>query len=803
LSCQSFFLRTRQQQYKDWRTLMAPKTFDYIGTLAVATDAAADEERRLLHRLAQGDTTAFWGLWERYKNTLLLRLCLQWMGGNREDTEDALSSASIKAWRYLSLHGSEITNVKAWLSRLLYNHCMSMHKTRQRHRCDVQPVCNTNGVVNTPSGPVHMSLEDAVLHREMQSYVRGSVDRLPPQLREPLVLYFFQDMSQRDIATHLSLSHDNVRKRLQHARAALHTQIAPYLVQGDSRSVWAGAPSDRQFAALLPTGSEVTSCTSQSQEEITSQVVAMRMVRITLPDGGERHMYLALDHKPARQQQKVETLRAYVQRHPGGWRKQVQLSDLLYTMGHWEESMAALHQVLYRQPRHLNARLRLGRMLHLLQREDEAIAVYESALALVSRTATQHHVEGRIAVCRGRLDEAVRSYTAAAALEPCHVVHWRALGQTHLHTDHPVEALHAFETALEVNPDDLVALTSSYDPLMAMGRYEEAQRRMERAWQLDPGHLLALTRLVDNRCHRRQVRGEAGTQTRALIRRAIQLAPEALEVQVSRARYHVARGEWSAGLAILRQYTTQYPNCPAGWHHYARWCFRTGVFRSAAEAIIQAHVLDPHDAAISQAACGILTSVRRLEDARPLVAEMLQQFPDRWSVWTTAGRVLVETFRDKEYACTVSARGPILQPDLAQAWFRHGHVLALAGNHREAVEVFEQGWQRLPDEGGGMFAAPAALWLGASYDALGAEQQSRTWWETAVQRARYLSVLTPAMGHYWQGKAFAALGQQSSARQAYCMAWRHHLLHPSHQEVKEVLKPPHPNACLSVLASDV
>lgn len=585
----------------------------------LATDT---DTRLLLQRLAQGEQQAFWAIWERYREECFYRYCLQWMGGNREDAEDALSSASLRAWRYLSIHAHKITNVKAWLTRLLYHHCMSMHKACQRHRGDGQPVCNTNGGGNTPSGPVHMSLEDAVLQREMRSYVRGSVDQLPPQLREPLALYFFQDMSQRDIATHLNLSHDNVRKRLQHGRAMLKTQMAPYLVHGDSRSVRVGAPSDHPYPALLEAGWEVASCTSQAREEITSQVVAMRLVRITLPDGRERHVHLALDHKPTRQQQKVETLRAYVQRHPGGWRKQVQLADLLYTMGHWEESMAAFHQVLHRQPRHLNARLCLGQMLHVLQREDEAIAVYEGALALVSRTATQHHVEGRIAVCRGRLDEAVRSYTAAAALEPCHVVHWRALGQTHLHTDHPVEALHAFETALEVNPDDLVALTSSYDPLMAMGRYEEAQRRMERAWQLDPGHLLALTRLVDSRCHRRQVWGEAGTQTRALIRRAIQLAPEALEVQVSRARYHVARGEWGTGLAILRQYTTQHPNYPAGWHHYARWCFRTGAFRSAAEAMMQAYVLDPNDAAISQAACGNL-----LHPSHREVKEVLKQSP--------------------------------------------------------------------------------------------------------------------------------------------------------------------------------
>jgi hypothetical protein len=100
-----------------------------------------------------------------------------------------------------------------------------------------------------------------------------------------------------------------------------------------------------------------------------------------------------------------------------------------------------------------------------------------------------------------------------------------------------------------------------------------------------------------------------------------------------------------------------------------------------------------------------------------------------------------------------------------------------------------------------MFAAPAALWLGESYDALGAEQQSRAWWETAAQRTRCLAVLAPATGHYWQGKAFAALGRQTSARQAYCMALRHHLLYPSYQEVQEVLKQSHPDAYLPALAS--
>jgi RNA polymerase sigma factor (sigma-70 family) len=58
-------------------------------------------------------------------------------------------------------------------------------------------------------------------------YMRHRIDILPPRLREPIMLYFFQDMSQREIALHLNLTAANVRKRLQHARQLLRTQITP------------------------------------------------------------------------------------------------------------------------------------------------------------------------------------------------------------------------------------------------------------------------------------------------------------------------------------------------------------------------------------------------------------------------------------------------------------------------------------------------------------------------------------------------------------------------------------------------
>lgn len=91
----------------------------------------ADGEDWVLKHLAQGDSSAFWILWMRYHGDLY-NYCLRWMGGNREDAEDALSRASIKAWNALPKYADKITNPKGWLIRLTHNLCVDLHREKAR-----------------------------------------------------------------------------------------------------------------------------------------------------------------------------------------------------------------------------------------------------------------------------------------------------------------------------------------------------------------------------------------------------------------------------------------------------------------------------------------------------------------------------------------------------------------------------------------------------------------------------------------------------------------------------------------------
>ncbi len=547
---------------------MTPTNTDSGSVDIITSGATTVEEQTLLRHITQGDTTAFWRLWDMYGNALLSRYSLQWMGANLADAEDALSSSSVKAWQHLIKTPRDIVCAKNWMIRILHNHCTDVWKARQRHVRYVQGVTTGLTEGKRTAKSAQESTEETILRDELGTCIRRAFESLPSRLRAPSLLRFVHEMPYDDIAAQLHLRSDTVRKRIQQARVLMQVQLTPYC--SDEWNALSTAPAPMTLTtAPLDTEPELTSSAHAACEEITAQSAATCAVRVFLPGEVEKHLYLTLDHKPRRQQQKVDTLRTYVRQHPGGWKKYRALGDMLYTMGQWDEARAAYRQVVRKRPDCLAVWLRLGQMLDAIGRTEDAITAYERAMSLARNPASQHHLEGLIAACRRHVKSALQAFEAASALEPANLAHWHALGLTHMQAAHPLEALQAFDTVLQHHPDDLVALTYSHDALQTVGRDAEAQRRAARAVELDPDNVLALTHLANHLTDMGQGRGPTGTQSRQLIRRALQLAPHSPEAHASRVQYHMSRGEWRRGLTELQQFTTQHPTSPAGWYDAA------------------------------------------------------------------------------------------------------------------------------------------------------------------------------------------------------------------------------------------
>ena len=198
---------------------------------AAADSGSSASDQQALAHLANGDSSGFWMLWESYQG-YLYGVCLKQMGGIREDAEDALSRAMLKAWDRLPRYADEIANVRAWLTRLVCNLCLDIHRERKirvRNAVNIEDAIATDGksLAFDAASP-----EAEVLSTEICNEIRNAVDHLPPRLREPFKLRFFEEMSYRDIADRLDLSGDNVRKRIQLARAIMQERLSEYLPPG-------------------------------------------------------------------------------------------------------------------------------------------------------------------------------------------------------------------------------------------------------------------------------------------------------------------------------------------------------------------------------------------------------------------------------------------------------------------------------------------------------------------------------------------------------------------------------------------
>ncbi|MGK7893452.1 MAG: RNA polymerase sigma factor [Xenococcus sp. (in: cyanobacteria)] len=197
-----------------------------LGYSLANQSSATLDETILLNKLAQGDRNAFWQLWERYRNYLFHR-CLTWMGGNHDDAQEAMSLASLKAWEKLPNYASKINNLKGWLNRFTHNLCIDLHRQRQHKAIGVDNVEDVPLNHHEIGSSDYPELE--LLQQEQKIYLRHCIDSLSSRLREPLILSYYQSMSQADIARKLSISTDNVAKRLQQAKQILKQRLCEYL----------------------------------------------------------------------------------------------------------------------------------------------------------------------------------------------------------------------------------------------------------------------------------------------------------------------------------------------------------------------------------------------------------------------------------------------------------------------------------------------------------------------------------------------------------------------------------------------
>lgn len=122
-----------------------------------------------------------------------------------EDCADAIQETIVKAFSKINSLKQD-TYAKTWLIRILINECYNMLRQKSR-----QIPMDVEG---------EMAAKAAVEPKDYSDLYRA-VSQLQEDLRMPVVLYYGEDFSVREIAQVLEISEGAVQKRLARARQKL------------------------------------------------------------------------------------------------------------------------------------------------------------------------------------------------------------------------------------------------------------------------------------------------------------------------------------------------------------------------------------------------------------------------------------------------------------------------------------------------------------------------------------------------------------------------------------------------------
>lgn len=175
-------------------------------TLAKHADETGAAEFAEMQAIGAGDQAAFARLIER-ENGRLLRFA-RGILGNLEEAEDVVQETFMSLWENAARWKPE-ARIATWLHTVSYNRSID----RLRRRRNVVDARALDEVADLGEMP-----EAALIRTETDRSVQAAIEQLPERQRSAILLFHFQDLSQREAARIMGVSETALESLLARAR---------------------------------------------------------------------------------------------------------------------------------------------------------------------------------------------------------------------------------------------------------------------------------------------------------------------------------------------------------------------------------------------------------------------------------------------------------------------------------------------------------------------------------------------------------------------------------------------------------
>jgi RNA polymerase sigma factor (sigma-70 family) len=192
-----------------------------------------------------GNRDAFGEIVVRYQ-TLIASLAYS-ATGSLAQSEDLSQETFVTAWQQLA-RLREPEKLRAWLCGIVRNLQRRAYRDRQTEPvADAVPLEMAEAAISRESGP-----SQQLITREEEAILWRSLDRVPENYREPLILFYRNQQSIERVAEVLDLTEDVVRQRLSRGRKLLQDEVVAFVEVALRQSVPGPTFSTSVLAALPP-----------------------------------------------------------------------------------------------------------------------------------------------------------------------------------------------------------------------------------------------------------------------------------------------------------------------------------------------------------------------------------------------------------------------------------------------------------------------------------------------------------------------------------------------------------------------
>ncbi len=191
---------------------------------------AREDEHLLVAASKKGAAAAFEELVNRYEDKIF-RLTKN-ITGNREDAEDAMQDAFLKAYSHLQdFHGD--SRFYTWLVRIAANEALMRLRKRRPNQFSLdEPIEGDTDLFPRELEDWGPTPEQGYAQAELQGILAEVIEELDPEFRIVLVLRDLEELSTQETAEALGISVPAVKSRLLRARLKLREKLNRHFRRG-------------------------------------------------------------------------------------------------------------------------------------------------------------------------------------------------------------------------------------------------------------------------------------------------------------------------------------------------------------------------------------------------------------------------------------------------------------------------------------------------------------------------------------------------------------------------------------------